>query len=409
MRYPKTPFMKRIFSLVDDLSLQMLPYLRANDNAFLSYNGRSFTKSTVNSNAGYDTFGVSKTNGGCVPDEWVQKGPGEFWKRMDVLRQYFNGADTDQELEEALEKLMKWEDHSVTTYLTLVEKVPYNVVKWWETMESRTGLFDQALVETVLASLVFMAPNMEDNVDWKCFEFVPLSICLFRMLTLYYSGGSEILHKAMRGVIGTQPQHYMRAVAIEESEAGRLLTVTFDSRHHPDSSKRVITKKNYSHVISTMSFGCLRMVDLHDILSPAQSDAIRQLTYTPSIKIGLQFRSAWWEKLDIVGGQSSTDRPIRDVVYPSYGPDSSHPNNQKSNCMISSYNGMQDSQRLGGLMKGKDSYEEKVLLDLVMRDLAAVHNVDVAMIQGEYEDHHAWDFHRDEFQLGNYLPHYFTT
>ena len=200
----------------------------------------------------------------------------------------------------------------------------------------------------------------------------------------------------------------MRAVAVEESEGGRLLTVTFDSRHYP--TKRGITKRKYSHVISTMSFGCLRMVDLHDILSPAQRNAIRQLTYTPSIKIGLQFKSAWWEKLSIVGGYSSTDRPIRDVVYPSYGPDKSHhPDNKKSNCMISFYNGMQDSQRLGGLMKRKDSSAEQFLLDLVMRDLAAVHNVDVEMIKDEYEDHHAWDFYRDEYQLGNYPPHYFTT
>jgi hypothetical protein len=45
--------------------------------------------------------------------------------------------------------------------------------------------------------------------------------------------------------------------------------------------------------------------------------------------------------------------------------------------MIASYNGMQDSQRLGSLMKGRDSPEEKVLLDLVMRDLAVSHRKDI--------------------------------
>jgi hypothetical protein len=148
----------------------------------------------------------------------------------------------------------------------------------------------------------------------------------------------------------------MRAVAVKESDNGQTLTVTFDSTHNPRPSARARTEKKYSQVISTMSFGCLRMVDLDQLyLSFGQRNAIRQLTYTPSVKIGLQFKTAWWEKLDIVGGQSSTDRPIRDVVYPSYGPDESHPNNKKSNCMIASYNGMQDSQRLGGLLKGKDT------------------------------------------------------
>ena len=50
--------------------------------------------------------------------------------------------------------------------------VPYPVVKRLETMDSRTGLFDQSLVETVLASLVFMGSNPTDQVEWLCFEFV---------------------------------------------------------------------------------------------------------------------------------------------------------------------------------------------------------------------------------------------
>ena len=203
----------------------------------------------------------------------------------------------------------------------------------------------------------------------------------------------------------------MQAVAVKESDRGRTLTVAFDSTRNPRPSARATrTEKKYSQVISTMSFGCLRMVDLDQLhLSYGQRNAIRLLTYTPSIKIGLQFKTAWWEKLKIVGGQSSTDRPIRDVVYPSYGPDESHPNNKKSNCIVASYNGMQDSQRLGGLMKGRDTPEEKAMLDLVMRDLAAVHKVDVEKLWDEFEDYYPWDFYRNEFQLGNYPPHYYDS
>ena len=403
--------MRRTFDLAKKrLGLTMLPYLRANDNAFLSYNGNSITKveNKKKDLVKEDVFKVSVANDGLVPEDYFKQGTGVFWNQiLGDLRQNFV-VDT---FPTAFAKLKQWEDYSVTSYLLLVKKIPYPVVKWWETMESRTGLFDQSLVETVLASLVFMDPN-KANVDWWCFEFVPPSICLFPVLTLYCSGGSEVVHKAMTDRIGTKPQHYMRAIAVKESDNGQTLTVTFDSTHNPRPSARARTEKKYSQVISTMSFGCLRMVDLDQLyLSFGQRSAIRELMYTPSIKIGLQFKTAWWEKLNIVGGQSSTDRPIRDVVYPSYGPDSSHPNNQKSNCMIAAYNGMQDSQRLGGLMKGKDSPEERVMLDLVMRDLAAVHKVDVEKLWDEFEDYYPWDFYRDEFQLGNYPPHYyyFTT
>jgi hypothetical protein len=45
--------------------------------------------------------------------------------------------------------------------------------------------------------------------------------------------------------------------------------------------------------------------------------------------------------------------------------------------MIASYNGMQDSQHLGDLMKGCDSPKEKVFLDLVMHILAVSHRKDI--------------------------------
>jgi hypothetical protein len=174
MRYPETTFMKRTFELAKKrLGLKMLPYLRANDNAFLSYNGVSVTKAKYKKDdIEEDIFKVSVPHGGYVPEEYFKQGTGVFWNQiLGDLRQYF----VDYKFPEAFKKLKELGDHSVTSYLMLVKKIPYPVVKWWEAMESRTGLFDQSLVETVLASLVFNDPNKKDNVKWWCFEFVPLS------------------------------------------------------------------------------------------------------------------------------------------------------------------------------------------------------------------------------------------
>ena len=97
------------------------------------------------------------------PETNFKDGPNVFWDQiLGDLRQYF----VDYAFPVAFEKLKKWEDHSVTSYLLLEKKVPYPIVKWRETMNSRTGLFDQSLVETVLASLVFMGPNSMDQVEW---------------------------------------------------------------------------------------------------------------------------------------------------------------------------------------------------------------------------------------------------
>ncbi|KAG5650548.1 hypothetical protein H0H81_011863 [Sphagnurus paluster] len=387
MRYPDTSFMQRTFDLARNrLGLQdkMLPYIRGNDNAFMHFNGISMTKAQVKSTANSaDLFKFSQSNDGNVPDSYVAAGSDVFWNKiLGNLRQLF----VDHPFDVAFKKLQELDKHTVTSYLSFVEGIPYDVIKWYETMESRTGLFDASLTETVLASLVFNDPRFEGKeIDWYCFD-----------------GGSEIIHKAMTEKIHTKPTLNYRAVAFKETDNGASITVTFDRSGGPRQLPQ--TDRKYSNVISTMSLACLRVLDLDNVyLTGGQRCAIRSLAYTPSIKIGVQFRTPWWEKLGIVGGQSSTDRPIRDIVYPSYGPDDSHIGSQsfrKSSCMIASYSGMQDSQRMGGLMKGRGTPEEKILLDLVIRDLAAVHNLKPEVLWDEYEDYFPWDFYRDQFQLG---------
>jgi monoamine oxidase len=82
--------------------------------------------------------------------------------------------------------------------------------------------------------------------------------------------------------------------------------------------------KFYSHVISTLPFSCLRCVDLTGSnLDYKQKAALRCLNYGAGIKVGIKFKTRWWQDRELfppqVGGVSSTDRQSRVVVYPSYG------------------------------------------------------------------------------------------
>jgi len=156
----------------------------------------------------------------------------------------------------------------------------------------------------------------------------------------------------------------------------------------------------YNHVISTMPLGCLRMVDLDDCrLSLALKDALRAIQYGASVKIGIQFHSRWWEEdklhMKHKGGVSTTDRLSRMIVYPSYGIDSSD-----SATMLVSYSWSQDSLRLGSLIQGHDTPAEKRLVDLVIRDLAKVHDVEYTYLRGLVKDHHAWNWYDSEFAVG---------
>lgn len=137
---------------------------------------------------------------------------------------------------------------------------------------------------------------------------------------------------------------------------------------------------NYSHVITTLPFGCLRMVDTSGChLTWDLQSAIRMLHYDSSVKIGMRFKERWWEKKGVEGynsiahkgGVSSTDRPSRVVVYPSYGIDET-----TGATMIVSYTWAQDALRIGALATGKDTQSEKDLITSVLHDLAVMHKIE---------------------------------
>ena len=79
----------------------------------------------------------------------------------------------------------------------------------------------------------------------------------------------------------------------------------------------VPSSQSYSAIISTIPLPRLSLVDLTKAninSNYAQWSAIRELQYTPATKIGIKFKTSWWEALPrpaIHDGKSLTDLPIR--------------------------------------------------------------------------------------------------
>jgi monoamine oxidase len=73
--------------------------------------------------------------------------------------------------------------------------------------------------------------------------------------------------------------------------------------------------------IVTTPFSTLRFVKFepYNSFSYFKRVAIRELNYMASTKIGIEFKSRFWEKEGQFGGKSITDLPIRFTYYPSYG------------------------------------------------------------------------------------------
>ncbi|WP_301171864.1 flavin monoamine oxidase family protein [Brevibacillus nitrificans] len=73
--------------------------------------------------------------------------------------------------------------------------------------------------------------------------------------------------------------------------------------------------------ILTVPFTVLQFVEVEppNLFSYQKRNAIRQVHYVSSTKIGIQFSERFWEENGLYGGQSVTDMPIRLSYFPSHG------------------------------------------------------------------------------------------
>ncbi|TFK36513.1 hypothetical protein BDQ12DRAFT_609672 [Crucibulum laeve] len=333
-----------------------------------------------------------------VPDVYIKVGVERIVD--DVVQPFAKGLLDDLKTgsTSGWDCMMQFDKHSMRSYLTMCyipskeldlpeEHLSTSVINWLETFDKSSGWYDRALTETVLEALAFAKVGDETPVDWKCLD-----------------GGSQVLTTTMetylQGVNGKKAIQFEKLVTAiapaDASDTKSPLNVTVDGEQQP---------RSYEHVISTLPIPCLRTIDISQCnLSVLQTNSLRELEYGPSIKIGIQFKSPWWttakdendNPLDIIGGQSFTDLPIRTVVYPSYGTNTATP----STVLIASYCWTNDAERLGALIRTGEKRFDCLLKDMVLRDLAAVHNVSKEFLEGEFVDWHLWDWNHDPYTMG---------
>lgn len=119
--------------------------------------------------------------------------------------------------------------------------------------------------------------------------------------------------------------------------------------------------------ILTIPFSIMQFVEVepHDSFSHDKWKAIRELHYVVSTKIGLQFKSRFWEEEGIQGGQTATDLPIRFSYYPSHGIGENGPG-----VIIASYTWEDDSIPW-------DSLSEECRIQQALKNLATIHGQQV--------------------------------
>lgn len=132
-------------------------------------------------------------------------------------------------------------------------------------------------------------------------------------------GGTSLVTERMLTAISKDVTYnrHVTAIRMENNKiANPRMFVKFNGKDEFDP-------KPYCHVIATPALSCMRSVDLTEAgLDFTQKQALRCLAYGAAIKVGIKFKTRWWQSIpgyEQIGGVSNTDRPIRVVVYPSYG------------------------------------------------------------------------------------------
>ncbi|KAI9846686.1 MAG: hypothetical protein M1837_003741 [Sclerophora amabilis] len=386
MRFPGMAWMDRVIgkqntSLIsyinahlkpEDEPVKLIPYIFRIDNTFRLYNDKLIYNQVLPS---ADNFDVLVSDGGTIdPGVFATASPASVFD--EAIKDLIHELEID--FDSGFRKLMEYDQVSVRQYM-LTKGFSPEQIDWMETVDDATTHYDtMSMSQSALEEWIFESAPLD---SWLAIE-----------------GGMDRISAGMVKILSKSVETSMRVTAIKPAPEGAL------SVHINGTEDRT-----YAHVINTVPLGVMQQMDLTELnLDYRKKLAIRKLSYDPAGKIGMKFRSRWWEHLPepFQGGQSFSDLPIRRCVYPSYGietPDA-------AGAMIASYTWGQDSARLGSFYNIPDARD--YVVETTLRDLARMNNVTHEFLKEEFVDVHLWDWYGDEFSVGAFAifsPDQFST
>ncbi|KAG8950324.1 hypothetical protein FRC04_007766 [Tulasnella sp. 424] len=379
---------------------KLIEYKFSSDESFRYFNQRRIRAKDVEQE---DQFGFAATG---VPRQDLTYGyeailDDTFGPFVEALRNDLKPPGSRR----GWQRMMRQDNHSARSYMAVACNLPMPTIHWCETMDASTDSYDKAFSEACLDMVAFGTKETK----WQCLD-----------------GGSQVLTDAMTNFI----EQHSRGSLKRNTRVTGLRTIRNVRDHVVGINVQTgESTRAFRHVISTIPLPVFRTLDLNDkrLFNIQQTNALRELSYSEAVKIGIKFKSQWWaaEGLDIVGGQSYSDTNIRTTVYPSYGlqdPD-------KTTVLIASYAWTSDAGALAALVSPTDAArrrlreiidsggeppewlkdlaksEEEVrerLKDLVLRDLSLVHNVDMNMLKAEFDEMFPWAWQNDPLTQGAY-------
>ncbi|KAF7378472.1 Amine oxidase [Mycena sanguinolenta] len=355
MRYPKIPWMKPTFALFKFLNLDdpklLIPYhlrdLRGNNiRHFNNISISSACLEAADARGDFDPFatkvdGLTDTTNNLIGH------------KLDPFKHMLT-----EDFQSGWEALMSVDQWSMRDWLALPvdnsqPAYPEPLIKYLETFTSST-VQASSTVHCRRRSLMRWTSTISQHPSGSPFKEAERVI------------SNAVIERLTRPVQRGRRVTAIAPIFEAESTKPTALKVT-------TTSESGLVDSEYAHIISTMPFGCLRMVDTSALEFPWElQTGLRTLHYDSAIKVAVKFKTRWWEKL---------------------------PPAPEDATMIVSYTWAQDALRIGAYVKGHESASEQVLLEHIKRDLADMHDIkDMSVL--DHVDHKIVNWYGDEYSGG---------
>ncbi|CAG8439743.1 9722_t:CDS:10, partial [Scutellospora calospora] len=306
-----------------DKEIQTINFIYSNPNGLYYYNNKKDSNGKMITKAYSTTVNISQLGfPDSIPDNYVG-----LWN--EALLPFFLELDID--FTKGLKALKRYDQYTAYSYLKEVF-LPAKLPTKWED-------YDEII---------------------SAIEMHEMGIGMQRLPNAFLS----LIKKANYNL-----KYNSEVYKLEKTDDGRNVKVYWKTNGMEESDV-------FDRVVVTAPLGCVRHWDLPSTLSYDKRRVIRELDYLNEGRIFLQFKSRFWEKspldtggiqttsnIGIVGGTSSTDLPVRTVVYPSYYV--GLPENG-SGVLLASYTWDNDATKYS-------AYTEEERFELALKDIVTLH------------------------------------
>eukprot|EP01084_Bolivina_argentea_P181664 313720_1 len=308
MRLPQVPAHQPVFDLVNYLNenmenkedqVELISYTYGHEGNFVFVNGQYqdpkqkilMSKNYAKKNVDKLGFDRSATNG-KTSSQLMNEAFGDLVQKL------------KKDFDKGFKELLKYDDYSFYTYLRQIKGWSHDKIQYVEVMNSTSNSYQKGFIESIL-----IFADFGGNDEWKTIK-----------------NGMDRLPNAMSKLVGINNikmgcDVYKITVNNDKNECIQVFY------------KEMIDEKDNEYVEKSLVFDklicAIPPAALRRIQTPQwgvrKMQAIRTFKMKPVYKIGLRFKSRFWESNESklfnpsFGGQSTTDLPSAWIVYPSYG------------------------------------------------------------------------------------------